>query len=152
MLGKYKNIFKVSRVRKMIDYGETKIIETLNKKNFKGGNFIKSNNRYEHYDAENLTTIIEIKVRYQDYDKFIIERYKYERNIENSLNENRNFIYVVNYHKLLYIWDINYLDSIGYNYLWKTKKLARSTHFRNNNEIDKAIGYLEKRFSISINL
>ena len=85
----------------MIDYGETKIIETLNKKNFKGGNFIKSNNRYEHYDAENLTTIIEIKVRYQDYDKFIIERYKYERNIENSLNENRNFIYVVNYHKLL---------------------------------------------------
>ncbi len=136
----------------MIDYNETAIIDALNKINFKGGNFIKSNDKYEHYDAENLTTIIEIKVRYQDYDKHIIERYKYERNIEHSLNENRNFYYVVNYLNKLYIWDINYLDGIGYNYLWKTKKLARSTYFTNNNEIDKVVGYLEKRFCISINL
>ena len=136
----------------MSDYNENNIINILNKINFKGGNYIKSENPYEHYDAENFETIVEIKVRYTDYDKHIIERYKYERNIEHSLTSNRGFYYVVVSHAYLYAWDINYLDSIGYNYLWKTKNLRTTTFYDNNTEIPKVVGYLEKPFSLCLNL
>ena len=136
----------------MRDLNEPHVIDILNKINFRGGNFIKSIDPYEHYDAENFSNILEIKVRTQDYDKHIIERYKYERNIEHSLTSKRNFFYVAVAYPYLYAWDISYLDSIGYNYLWKTKNLRKTTHYENNNEIPKVVGYLEKPFSLCINL
>ena len=136
----------------MNDINENFVINILNKVNFMGGNFIKSLNPYEHYDAENFETIVEIKVRQTDYDKHIIERYKYERNMEHSLSSNRNFYYVVVAYPYLYAWDLNYLDSIGYNYLWKTKNLRTTTIFENNNEIPKVVGYLDKPISLWLNL
>lgn len=131
---------------------EIDVIDILNKINFRGGNFIKSVDPFEFYDAENLTNILEIKVRSQDYDKHIIERHKYERNIEHSLSSNRPFYYISIALPYLYAWDINYLDSIGYNYLWKTKNLRKTTKYKNNNEIPKVVGYLEKPFGLCINL
>jgi len=131
---------------------EIEVIDLLNKINFRGGNFIKSNDPYEHYDAENFENIIEIKVRNTDYDKHIIERYKYERNMEHSFSSNRGFYYVVVVDKYLYAWDINYLNSINYNFFWKTKKLRKTTYYENNNEIPKVVGYLEKPFSLCLNL
>jgi len=136
----------------MIVLNEANIVDILNKIEFRGGNFIKAVDQYEHYDAENFENIVEIKVRYQDYDKHIIERFKYDRNIEHSLNTGRKFYYAVNYNEYLYVWDINYLDSINYNYYWKTKKLAKTTYFKNNNEIPKVVGYLEKPFALILNL
>lgn len=136
----------------MRDLNEPHVIDILNKINFRGGNFIKSVNPYEHYDAENFSNILEIKIRSQDYDKHIIERVKYERNLEHSFTSDRAFFYVVVAYPYLYAWDINYLDSIGYNYLWKTKNLRRTTYYENNNEIPKVVGYLEKPFGLCINL
>ena len=136
----------------MRDLNEPHIIDILNKIEFRGGNFIKSVDKYEYYDAENFNSIVEIKIRNTDYDKHIIERDKYERNMEHSFSSNRNFYYVVNYGTYLYIWDINYLDSINYNYFWKTKKLVATTYFKRNNEIPKVVGYLEKPFCLAINV
>ena len=136
----------------MRDLNEPHVIDILNKIEFRGGNFIKSTDIYEHYDAENFKNILEIKVRNQDYDKHIIERFKYERNIEHSLASGRTFFYVSIAYPYLYAWDITYLDKINYNYFWKTKKLNKTKMFNDNSEIPKVVGYLEKPFSLCINL
>jgi hypothetical protein len=136
----------------MRDLNEPHVIDILNKIEFRGGNFTKSTDIYEHYDAENFKNILEIKVRNQDYDKHIIERFKYERNIEHSLVSGRTFFYVSIAYPYLYAWDITYLDKINYNYFWKTKKLNKTKMFDDNSKIPKVVGYLEKPFSLCINL
>ena len=133
-------------------YSEKDIINILNNIHFRNGNFFKSEDPYEHYDAENLENIVEIKIRSKKYDKQIIERYKYLRNKEESAKSDRNFFYVTNYQDKLSIWDINYLDSIGYKYFWHVKDLVRSTEFQDREPIPKVVGYLEPQLALHFRL
>lgn len=133
-------------------YSEKDIIRIINNIPLYNGNYFKSEDPYEHYDAENFDSIIEIKIRSKKYDKQIIERYKYLRNKEESQKSSRNFYYLTNFEDYISIWDITYLDSIGYRYFWHVKDLVRSTKFQDKEPIPKIVGYLEPQLGVHIKI
>ena len=56
---------------------DEQIINILNFIPLENGNYITSKNKYESYDAENFTSIVEIKKRSSYYDLSLIEKLKY---------------------------------------------------------------------------
>ena len=132
-------------------YSEKDIIDIINYIPLRNGNFIKSKDPYQHYDAENLEDIVEIKIRSKKYDYQIIERYKYLRNLEECKKSNREFWYVVNYENYLSVWNINDLVDTGYKFNWHVRDLVKTSEFEDQEPIPKIVGYLDPRRAAHIN-
>ena len=131
----------------MYKENERKIIEKLNKAYPFITNLEIAQDEYSRYDAYNKQYIIEVKDRVKDYPSLLIEFDKYSFNKEYSTIKGLYFWYVVKTDKI-YVFDISGLNSYGYNYQWKWKKMPKTTEFDRSEFIWKFVGYIDKNMAI----
>ena len=76
-----------------------KQIEIINKLNQLDvfGQLKETTNIYEHYDCYNDNYLIEIKSRQREYNPWLIEKYKYDKNYTQATKDKKLFIYVIEY-------------------------------------------------------
>jgi len=77
--------------------------------------------RYEHFDCFNDNYLIEIKSRQREYNPWLIEKYKYDKNIREATDQKKLFVYVTEFRRKLIIWNISDLTVNGYNFNWEVK-------------------------------
>ena len=86
-----------------------------------------------HYDMESIRSIIEIKVRKSYYDKWMIEKYKYDKLM--NLCGDKDCFYVVAYKNMLYWYD---LKDINISELeLSVMDCPKTSHFENNKIVKK---------------
>ena len=124
---------------------ECKVIELLNKAQY---NFKPMDDKFSRYDAfdPDLGIMLEIKCRNKHYDDTMMEKMKYDWNVEFAKENDFVFLYAVSMpdeegHKL-YLFDPKDLDDKGYDFGWHTKKLPKNTTFRGREWVEKEVGYL----------
>ena len=124
---------------------EDKVIELLNHTEY---NFEKMDSKFSRYDAFDAESgvMLEIKCRKKHYDDTLLEKMKYDWNVEFAAENDFVFLYAVSMPdkegEKLYIFDPMIMDDEGYDFGWHTKKLPAKTEFGGSNWIDKEVGYL----------
>ena len=100
---------------------------------------------YIWFDAyDDKKNIYEFKYRHTDYETFVIEFRKWSNNYVFAHINNLKFIYVVVTGKTTYLFDISKLNKEKHNYSWQWNSMKNTTEFKNNNYIDKYVGYIPK--------
>ena len=102
--------------------------------------------RYEHFDCFNDNYLIEIKSRQREYNPWLIEKYKYDKNIREATKQKKLFVYVTEFRRKLIIWNITDLTVNGYNFNWEVKRQPQTTEFNFTEPIPKRVGYLLEQF------
>jgi len=102
--------------------------------------------RYEHFDCFNDNYLIEIKSRQREYNPWLIEKYKYDKNIKEATDQKKLFLYVTEFRRKLIIWNITDLTVNGYNFNWEVKRQPQTTEFDLTSQIPKRVGYLLEQF------
>ena len=102
--------------------------------------------RYEHFDCFNDNYLIEIKSRQREYNPWLIEKYKYDKNIREATDQKKLFVYVTEFRRKLIIWNITDLTVNGYNFNWEVKRQPQTTEFDLKEQIPKRVGYLLEQF------
>jgi len=102
--------------------------------------------RYEHFDCFNDNYLIEIKSRQREYNPWLIEKYKYDKNIREATDQKKLFVYVTEFRRKLIIWNITDLTVNGYNFNWEVKRQPQTTEFNFTEQIPKRVGYLLEQF------
>ena len=125
-----------------------KQLEIINKLNQLDvfGQLTETTNIYEHYDCYNDNYLIEIKSRQREYNPWLIEKYKYDKNYTQATKEKKLFIYVTEYKTRIITWNITDLTNSGYNFNWQIKQQPETTEFYLQEPIPKRIGYLLEQF------
>ena len=110
------------------------------------GNLKESENIYAHYDCYNENYLIEIKSRQRQYNPWIIEKNKYDKNYTQAVKEKKLFVYVTEYKTKIIAWNITDLTLNGYNFNWETRHQPETTEFYFQDPIPKRVGYLLEQF------
>ena len=110
------------------------------------GHLTETTNIYEHYDCYNDNYLIEIKSRQREYNPWIIEKYKYDKNYTQATKDKKLFIYVTEYKTRIIAWNITDLTNSGYNFNWQIKQQPETTEFYLQEPIPKRVGYLLEQF------
>ena len=124
---------------------EQKVIELLNKAEY---NFEKMDDKFSRYDAfdPEMGVMLEIKCRNKHYEDTLLEKMKYDWNVEFAEENDYVFLYAVSMPTeegdTLYLFDPKIMDDEGYDFKWHTKKLPAKTEFGRSDWIDKEVGYL----------
>ena len=106
---------------------------TIIKDNFDGLKY--RTNQYSHYDCYSDNVVIELKCRRKHYDTLLIEKYKYDK----LLQDGRTPYYVCSTLKGIYIFR---LDEIEIE--WCTNTLnPKTTDFNKNDKVSKVVGYIK---------
>jgi len=130
---------------------EQKVIELLNKAEY---NFEKMDDKFSRYDAfdPEMGVMLEIKCRNKHYDDTLLEKMKYDWNVEFAEENDYVFLYAVSMPTeegdTLYLFDPKIMDDEGYDFKWHTKKLPAKTEFGRSDWIDKEVGYLHIKDAI----
>tara|TARA_X000001382_G_scaffold125017_1_gene110112 strand:- start:1967 stop:2617 length:651 start_codon:yes stop_codon:yes gene_type:complete len=108
--------------------------------------FVRCQDEYSVYDAEEDRYIAEIKIRNKEYPDCLIEFDKFNNNIEYSTEVGKEFLYVVATTSNIYVFNISKLVKNLYNFNWEWKKLPRNSEFGGyTDKIDKQVGYVKTR-------
>ena len=100
-------------------------------------------NQFEHYDADNHSFMVEIKSRDYRYADWLIEKYKYEENMELARISSRMFVYVTEFDGNIYVWNMYDLAWLGYEIVWENGRLMpNTTEFGNKGKRYKSVAYL----------
>ena len=128
---------------------ELEIMHQFNAYCLDSNNYLKAYPRkMSRFDAYNSDFIVEIKDRDSLYnEKLLIEFDKYAYNLAFSDVHNKKFIYLNRVGNNLYVFDINYLDYIQYDFNWEWKALPQTTEFGKTELIEKYVGYIHIRDS-----
>ena len=114
----------------------------------------ETTNQFEHYDAENHNFIVEIKSRDYRYADWLIEKYKYEENMELARISNRMFVYVTEFDGDIYVWNMYDLAWLEYELKWENdKSMPNTTEFGNKGRRYKSVAYLPENicwFTLSV--
>jgi len=130
---------------------EQKVIELLNKAEY---NFEKMDDKFSRYDAfdPEMGVMLEIKCRNKHYEDTLLEKMKYDWNVEFAEENDYVFLYAVSMPTeegdTLYLFDPKIMDDEGYDFKWHTKKLPAKTEFGRSDWIDKEVGYLHIKDAI----
>ena len=123
------------------------VIAIINRDYPQMDSFVESEYQYDTYDAENKDYILEIKSRKSRYEKWLIEKHKFDTNLDIALRKNKQFIYLTEYLTDMLVWNINDLINVGYDFGWELKEQPKTTDFDNNNKIMKEVGYLHEHYA-----
>tara|TARA_R110000751_G_scaffold297655_1_gene407300 strand:+ start:241 stop:636 length:396 start_codon:yes stop_codon:yes gene_type:complete len=123
------------------------VIAIINRDYPQMDSFVESEYQYTTYDAENKNYILEIKSRKSRYEKWLIEKHKFDTNLDIALKKNKQFIYLTEYRTDMLVWNINDLINVGYDFGWELKEQPKTTDFDNNNKIMKEVGYLHEHYA-----
>jgi len=110
------------------------------------GQLTETKNIYEHYDCYNDNYLVEIKSRQREYNPWLIEKYKYDKNYTQAIKDKKLFIYVTEYKTRIIAWNITDLTINGYNFNWETRQQPETTEFCLQDTIPKRVGYLLEQF------
>ena len=114
----------------------------------------ETTNQFEHYDAENHQFMVEIKSRDYRYADWLIEKYKYEENMELARISSRMFVYVTEFDGNIYVWNMYDLAWLGYEITWENgKSMPNTTEFADRGRRYKSVAYLPENicwFTLSV--
>jgi len=103
----------------------------------------ETTNQFEHYDADNHQFMVEIKSRDYRYADWLIEKYKYEENMELARISSRMFIYVTEFDGTIYVWNMYDLAWLEYELKWEnSKSMPNTTEFGDKGRRYKSVAYL----------
>ena len=123
---------------------QTEIINKLNEL-YPDLNLVECEDQFCFCDAESDDYIVEIKSRDKEYDSWIIEKYKFEKNIIKSVETTKKFIYLTEYNGKIMTWNIHNLVRKNYDFQWTEQLMPKTTEFDNTNVIPKIVGYLYEK-------
>jgi hypothetical protein len=127
---------------------QTEVIDRWNSIHITNEPLIETyDNPFATYDAQSGEYIVEIKSRDKEYDSWIIEKYKFDINLEDSVRTGRDFLYITEYKRKLMVWNINDLVAIDYAFNWHKRWLPKTTDFEDNEVVLKEVGYLLKSYA-----
>ena len=114
----------------------------------------ETTNQFEHYDADNHQFMVEIKSRDYRYADWLIEKYKYEENMELARISSRMFVYVTEFDRDIYVWNMYDLAWLGYEIHWENgKSMPNTTEFGDRGRRYKSVAYLPENicwFTLSV--
>ena len=114
----------------------------------------ETTNQFEHYDADNHQFMVEIKSRDYRYADWLIEKYKYEENMELARISSRMFVYVTEFNRDIYVWNMYDLAWLGYEIQWENNKsMPNTTEFGDRGRRYKSVAYLPENicwFTLSV--
>jgi hypothetical protein len=123
---------------------QSEIIDKLNEL-YPDLNLVECEDQFCSCDAESDNYIVEIKSRDTEYDSWIIEKYKFDKNIVKSVETTKKFIYLTEYKGKIMTWNIHNLVRKGYDFQWTEQLMPETTEFDNTNVITKVVGYLYEK-------
>jgi hypothetical protein len=123
---------------------QSEIVDRLNEL-YPDLNLVECEDQFCSCDAESDNYIVEIKSRDTEYDSWIIEKYKFEKNIVKSVETTKKFIYLTEYKGKIMTWNIHNLVRKGYDFQWTEQLMPETTEFDNTNVITKVVGYLYEK-------
>ena len=123
---------------------QSEIVAKLNKL-YPDLNLVECEDQFCFCDAESDDYIVEIKSRDKEYDSWIIEKYKFEKNIIKSVETTKKFIYLTEYNGKIMTWNIHNLVRKNYDFQWTEQLMPKTTEFDNTNVIPKIVGYLYEK-------
>ena len=123
---------------------QSEIVDRLNEL-YPDLNLVECQDQFCSCDAESDNYIVEIKSRDTEYDSWIIEKYKFEKNIVKSVETTKKFIYLTEYKGKIMTWNIHKLVRKGYDFQWTEQLMPETTEFDNTNVITKVVGYLYEK-------
>ena len=106
------------------------------------GTLEEPEDQFSPFDFECDKYIIEVKCRSQAWDPWFIEAIKYNSNMEIAKNRKKDFIFLTEVNKTVYLYNISKLTRKDYDFKWTTKLLPNSTEFTKQGKSEKPIGYL----------
>ena len=125
--------------------------EILNRLNQYGIGLVWDDYQYNRFDAENSNMIVEIKDRNSFYNDTMIEFEKFSYNLLYSQLVNKMFIYAVRMDGYIYLFNINRLYNVGYDFKWEWKLIEATTHFERRDLVKKFVGYIDLKLGDKIN-
>ena len=123
---------------------QTEIVDKL-KELYPDLNLFECEDQFCSCDAEGDNYIREIKSRDTKYDRWIIEKQKFDSNIDKSVETGKLFIYLTEYKGKIMTWNINKLAEQGYYFHWEIRPMPETTEFTYNEAIEKEVGYLYEK-------
>lgn len=108
-------------------------------------NTVKAVDQYSTFDFSNDIYLIEVKSRKKKYDPWLIEKHKVDANIEASSSTGHQVLYVTEYQKFAYIWNITRLLAEGYDFGWCNKNMPMTTEFSRRQWVSKEVGYVYEK-------
>ena len=123
---------------------QSEIVDRLNEL-YPDLNLVECQDKFCSCDAESDNYIVEIKSRDTEYESWIIEKYKFDKNIVKSVETTKKFIYLTEYNGKIMTWNIHNLVRKGYDFQWTEQLMPETTEFDNTNVITKVVGYLYEK-------
>lgn len=120
---------------------QTEIIDKLNSI-YPGLDLIETDDKFCSYDAENERYIVEIKSREKQYRSWVIEKKKFDGNIDKSVELGKKFIYLTEYNGRILTWNIHNLVLDNYDFQWTEIPMPQTTEFEDTKTITKVVGFL----------
>ena len=116
------------------------------------GPLVEPEDQFSSFDFECDKYIIEVKCRSKVWDPWFIEKIKYDSNMEVAQSKEKDFIFLTEVDKTVYLYNISKLTKLGREFKWTTKLLPNSTEFTNTDKIEKLVSYLYVREALLIHL
>jgi len=116
------------------------------------GTLDEPEDQFSPFDFECDKYIIEVKCRSKVWDPWFIEKIKYDANMEIAQSKDRDFIFLTEVDKTVYLYNISKLTNLGRKFEWTTKLLPNSTEFTNTDKIEKLVNFLYVREALLIHL
>ena len=98
--------------------------------------------QFSPFDFECAKYIIEVKCRSKVWDPWFIEEVKYTTNMAIAKKLNKDFIFLTEVSKIVYLYNISRMTRNDYDFNWSNKLLPNSTEFNKTAMIEKPVGYL----------
>lgn len=108
-------------------------------------NLVECEDQFCSCDAESDNYIVEIKSRDTEYESWIIEKSKFDKNLVKSVETTKKFIYLTEYKGKIMTWNIHNLVRKNYDFQWTEQLMPETTEFDNTNVITKVVGYLYEK-------
>src|SRR5210317_1540977 len=105
-------------------------------------NLVECEDQFCSCDAESDNYIVEIKSRDTEYKSWIIEKYKFDKNLVKSVETTKKFIYLTEYNGKIMTWNIHNLVRKNYDFQWTEQLMTETKEFDNTKPITKVVGFL----------
>ena len=116
------------------------------------GTLDEPEDQFSPFDFECKKYIIEVKCRSQVWDPWFIEKIKYDSNTEISERLQKDFIFLTEVKRTVYLYNISKRIREGREFNWTPKLLPSSTEFTNGEMIEKLVSYLYVKDALLIQL
>lgn len=113
----------------------------------------KATDKFSYFDYENDNYLLEFKSRRSNYNTWLIEYTKLDRNKKIADSVNKDFVYVTEVFGTIYVWNVSKLIRSNYDFNFEMIDAPISSELpdRKNGEITlKQVGYLDTAESVTI--